>query len=470
MAKRQLRPVLHGQRVAGQDAMDLALKLAQVMSKGGSSAKRNHDTVECFLNKLGFEKFSICMGMTFMTLSLEDGGQWQTRAVQLQVGLDLQALVNAHNFVRDLKASTRKPVNASELYEMLQDCSTGPHHHKLLQSFLVGITCACIFLLIGGDPKGVPAVLLAATAGLFLRQTLHHDLQLNIFLAWVATSYVTVMISSLFSKFVIDDSTPLRTTIAPTLMLIPGVPIVNSVIDLVRAHYEIGVARFAFVSLLIMMQGYGVLLAELQVGRFREAVFTTEAAAANSVVRWVAWQHVITDFLLSGVASLGFACLFQVSHKLWPLASAVGCVGHGVKTMILASMAHMNIEVKTGLATFTGTSCMVLVAHLVGGRKHLPALVLYVPGIVLLVPGAFWMQTALAWMWIVQNYMEYSHESPVWQSVFFIGFNFMLRSIFIVGGVGFGVAVPTLLLNMTSSSLRTPSDEDDDDDDDDSDQ
>lgn len=245
--------------------------------------------------------------------------------------------------------------------------------------------------------------------------------------------------------------------IAPLLMLIPGVPIVNTVMDLVRGHADISMARLHFVGLLIGMITMGVLFVTVGCGLLQgDTPWKLEEAASRSIHAWPLWQHVVADCVLASVASLGFATLFKVPRSLHLWVCSVAWVGHGFKTLLMGSVNHGN---HTALCTFLGTSTMLLAAEAMGRWRGIPEVVLYVPGLVMLMPGVFFIDSILCWFWLLQYYHHPKdfHHMQEFQTAFVDGWTLMMRAMLIVGGIGFGVSIPNMLLHSDGMSLVSPS-------------
>jgi uncharacterized membrane protein YjjB (DUF3815 family) len=89
------------------------------------------------------------------------------------------------------------------------------------------------------------------------------------------------------------------------------------------------------------------------------------------------------DAFWSGVASLGFAILFNVPVRTLLACALCGASGHAVRTLL------MQFGVGIELATLAGATLIGLLGELFARRWHAPASVFTVPGVIPLIPGTF---------------------------------------------------------------------------------
>ena len=220
-------------------------------------------------------------------------GECLTRTAVMDHGVNFNLMVGVHELVRELK-----PGMATTHLRRKLDGTATDDYNKITTASMIAISCSCICLMIGGDLKSVPIVFISTFIGMEIRQ---FGLQyLNIYLVWFLTAYVSATVSLLISTFLITTETPQKAMLSPTLMLIPGVPIVSSVMELVRKNSDAGIARLSFLALLILVHGEGLLFAALQFGLLQTAESSfEEPPAQTSIVHWPVWAHFLADSVLS---------------------------------------------------------------------------------------------------------------------------------------------------------------------------
>jgi uncharacterized membrane protein YjjB (DUF3815 family) len=100
---------------------------------------------------------------------------------------------------------------------------------------------------------------------------------------------------------------------------------------------------------------------------------------SGTVLVWL----LLHDALWSGVASLGFAILFNVPVRTLLACAVCGASGHATRTLL------MQFGVGIELATLVGATLIGVLGELFARRWHAPAPVFTVPGVIPLIPGTF---------------------------------------------------------------------------------
>ncbi|MCX7868800.1 MAG: threonine/serine exporter family protein [Terrimicrobiaceae bacterium] len=132
------------------------------------------------------------------------------------------------------------------------------HYPRLLVVAMVGLSCAAFARLAGADWAGCGVAFGASAAGMAVRQqlSLWH---FNAFLNFAASAFVAAMIAALALRPSLELS---RAALAASvLFLVPGMPLINSLSDMLKGYVNTGIARLAFAVLLLLSASLGIALA-----------------------------------------------------------------------------------------------------------------------------------------------------------------------------------------------------------------
>lgn len=141
----------------------------------------------------------------------------------------------------------------------------------------------------------------------------------------------------------------------------------------------------------------------------------------------------LEDIFWAGLATLGFAVLFNVPRRLLPACILCGAAGHVVRQLLVV-MFGASLEV----ATFAGAIVVGLLGEVFARRWHAPAIIFQVAAAIPLVPGAFAYRGMLALIRLPGA--ETESVSPFAEAgIFFI------RTGLILAAIGGGIAIPNLL-------------------------
>lgn len=190
-----------------------------------------------------------------LTLSTEDGqhvynkvSTIQPRAISFRLNTDLSKLSwDAYD--------NHLPID--EIWKRYKEILLQAKIGDLEVLVLVGIANAAFCGLFGGDMWACSLVAAGTWIGYSLKIVMlrHHA---NSFVVWFCCAFLSSLITSL-SGILHIGSTPDIAIAASALYLIPGVPLINSVIDTIEGHALTGFARLIDAVLLIGSMAIGLL-------------------------------------------------------------------------------------------------------------------------------------------------------------------------------------------------------------------
>jgi uncharacterized membrane protein YjjP (DUF1212 family) len=149
-----------------------------------------------------------------------------------------------------------KHLSLAELQEKYNQIRTKPKMSPRLILLLVGFGNASFCRLFGGDWKAVGIVFMATLVGFFIRQQMQR-LGISHFMVFTVSAFISSMCASTSLLF---ESTPEIAIATSVLYLIPGVPLINGVIDIVEGHILAGCSRLIEASLLVICVAVGLSL------------------------------------------------------------------------------------------------------------------------------------------------------------------------------------------------------------------
>ncbi|GLQ71307.1 threonine/serine exporter family protein [Vibrio penaeicida] len=130
-------------------------------------------------------------------------------------------------------------------------------YNRWLVVFMIGLSCASFSRLAGGDWSVFAMTFFASSVGMIVRQEIGHR-HFNPFLNFSITAFVTTLISAQAVTFQIGNE-PFIAMASSVLMLVPGVPLINAVADMLKGYVNMGIARFVMASLLTLATAMGII-------------------------------------------------------------------------------------------------------------------------------------------------------------------------------------------------------------------
>ncbi|MFV7782603.1 threonine/serine exporter family protein [Shewanella marisflavi] len=148
----------------------------------------------------------------------------------------------------------------------------------------------------------------------------------------------------------------------------------------------------------------------------------------------------LNDALFSAVPAVGFAMVFNVPRRFLPYCALAGSLGHSLRTLLM----HFGMPIEWG--TFVAAA-LVGVLTIGFAKRHLaPPLMYAVAAIIPMIPGTYAYNTVIA---LVQLTAMSEVSTELTAEVISNG----LKTIFILGALSVGLAMPSLLYFRTRSVI-----------------
>jgi uncharacterized membrane protein YjjP (DUF1212 family) len=147
-------------------------------------------------------------------------------------------------------------INFANLQHQLAALKQAPRHPIWLVRFFIGLACASLCFLAGGNWIDSAWAFAASFAGLIVRQEMVKR-NFNLMVAITASAFTTTLIAGanvLYSWGTFPESS----VATAVLFLIPGVPLINSIIDLLKGYMSIGIARGTFAGFILLSIAVGM--------------------------------------------------------------------------------------------------------------------------------------------------------------------------------------------------------------------
>ncbi len=134
----------------------------------------------------------------------------------------------------------------------------------------IGCACACLCIVAGGDWKDAIIGFIASIAGMVIRLEIIKR-NYNMMFSFIAAAFFTTLITSLhligtFEPIWGLSTAPDRALATAVLYLVPGVPLTNSLIDLIEGYIPSAIARASFSAFILLCIAIGMSISILLFG------------------------------------------------------------------------------------------------------------------------------------------------------------------------------------------------------------
>jgi uncharacterized membrane protein YjjP (DUF1212 family) len=246
-------------RAALTDVVDLALWAGQLLIENGAESQRVEETVRMLGIGLGCDWGSVLVSHNAIMTTHISGGEFRTKIRQVTQGAVNMSLIEAISHLTHRIEEGK--YDRLKVRAELERISQMPRpYNRLVTVLAVGLACAAFSRLFGGDWLIFAVTWTSASVAMFVRQELARW-HFNPLLAVIITAFVAGGLVGLFNMVLEFDQLAEPVLAASVLLLVPGVPFINSVEDLIKGYTVIGLARGATAGLIILAIALGLLLA-----------------------------------------------------------------------------------------------------------------------------------------------------------------------------------------------------------------
>jgi uncharacterized membrane protein YjjP (DUF1212 family) len=312
------------------------------------------------------EHFDVAITYGGVVVTLGDDAPLRMPVRELRYNGSLQALV--HRILSDVRTGRLGPDVALAQLERAE--VETPAHSRWTAVALLGIAASSLVMLLGADLGAVIVVGVGSGLGLLARQELGRR-HFNLLTLPLTAAFIGAALGGLAIRFGWTE-TPALVLIVPSLMLIPGPHLINGLLDLVENYLPMSMARLGLASGILIAAALGIVLG---------IELTLSAPPIAEQVAKTGHLNLLSDMLLAGVVTCGFAVYYNVAWPHTGMAVLGGMAGHGLR--FLALEAGWSLET----ATFLGGLSVGFVSALIARSYKIPVAVIAFAGAVTMMPG-----------------------------------------------------------------------------------
>ena len=245
----------------------------------------------------------------------------------------------------------------------------------------IGLASGAFSYLNGGDVLGTAAAIAAGGLGqaarmLMFRRRLN-QYAVTTLCAIIASGFYCLVVAGISARGF--ESSHAVGFISSVLFLVPGFPLVASLLDLLQHQTVAGMARLFYGTLILLAAAFGLSVVA--------AVAGFSNAPAASAPHGVELAAVLWRAVASFAGGCGFAILYNSSLRTVLAVGVLSLAGNDLRLVL-----H-DLGLALPPATFLGALAVGLLASLARAALREPRITLTVPGIIIMTPGIYAFQT-----------------------------------------------------------------------------
>lgn len=402
----------------------VALDAGRMSMEAGASAQNVDDIVARVARGLGAERVDLRIGYASLAITIGIGDNGITR--MRKVG-HLGVNQRVEQALQELAGRIEQgELTEAEARAGLERVAKTPRHSSVAMAVAVGFACAAFGRLLGADWLATGPIFVASALGQYVRRDLLTR-HVNVFIAAAVVAFLSSLLGGLGARWA-GSETVATAMIASILLLVPGVPSLNAQNDILEGRPTLGSARAVWVAVLLIFVTAGLWLGQVVLA---EKVDMISKAAPS-----LDWARLVHHMVCGAIAAVGFGVLFNIGFRplLWCAAS--GGLALAVRTFCHGS--GWSLEA----ASFMAALAVGAGAQVLRSRTGISTTALDAAGCIPMVPGSFAAKAILGLFALTAPGMNGATDMLT------IAIEYALRVTFIIGALGTGLAIPTLLLRV----------------------
>ena len=225
-------------------------------------------------------------------------------------------------------------------------------------------------------------------------------------------------------------STPWHPLLACALFIVPGVPLINFVDDMISGHTQIGIIRAVNTLLIVSAMAFGIAFAVrlCDIGNFFPTI--------SMVPHHAYWEYA----LAAAISAIGFSMIFNIPRRLLPVVAIGSILAVCTRNYVNLGPSTDNIGLDMGIAagSFIGSALVSLIAIKAVHWFHVPNHVLTIPSVIPMIPGVLMYRMLFG---LISNHVDtLEHVTPILRAV-----DSGITSGLVIMAIALGVALPTIL-------------------------
>ena len=352
----------------GQKA-ELILTVGQLLMENGADTSqivRDMKRVAAYMG-IPAEKFHLHIMYTTLMLNISDEHHSHTsfrKCPKHAVNMRIISAVSRLSW-----RALREHYTLEEFKGELDAVSKRPRYPGWMTVLAAGTGCGSFGILLGCDFNAAIYTAVAAIIAKLVQMQCVGRFGINHYVALTFTAFTATIIG--YFAHLLPTATPWQPLIAAAIFLVPGVPMINAVSDMLNTYLVSASARILHTLVIVGSITFGIVFA---IGMADFDSFTSLATRPES--------NFLIFALAAAVGAASFAVFFNLPPRLLYAAAIGGAICVCTRNFLIFELGF-----GSPLGTLAGAALVGVIAMEAVHWLHTPSLVLVVPAVIPLVPG-----------------------------------------------------------------------------------
>lgn len=361
--------------------LDLLLRTGQLLVESAADTNRimrNMKRTAAFLG-LPEEHLHIYVQFNMLMVNLSDNEHSFTKFQRCDkhgINMTTISLISKLSW-----KAIREDYSIERYAEELEAIASRPRNYTPVQVAIgTGFACGGFCIQFGCDWTAFFYASFAAAIGMYLRGLMLRK-GLNNYMGIAVAAFISTVIAwaTTYLPSTWTD-TPLHPLLACALFIVPGVPLINFVDDMLDNYIQVGLTRAINTFLMIVAMSFGIAFF-LKLSNFDLTQFYT--------IPMIPHNTYISYAIAAAISAMGFSMIFNIPRRLLWVVAIGGIIAVCTRNFVNLGPSNNNIGLDMGLAigSLAGSALVSLVAVKAVHWVHVPNHVLSIPSVIPMVPG-----------------------------------------------------------------------------------
>ncbi|PTY08131.1 hypothetical protein DB347_00660 [Opitutaceae bacterium EW11] len=239
-----------------RDVTRLCIQSGLLLMQHGAESALVESVIRRLGLALGVGSVEVAIMANALTVTTLSGGHCITTVRRNEDrGINMHVVTETQRMMLSVEAGQLDLARAMSRLEEIK-----PYKYpRWLVVVLIGLSCACFARLGKADWTGCGVTFVAAAVAMAARQQLAH-LHFSPLVNFFVTAFVATSVAAQGLIYKLGE-TPKIAMASCVLLLVPGVPLINAVSDMVKGYINTGISRWTMATLLTISTCGGIVLA-----------------------------------------------------------------------------------------------------------------------------------------------------------------------------------------------------------------
>lgn len=420
--------------------LDLLLRTGQILMESSADTSRVKRNMERTAAYLGLPKENLHMNIDYYMLQVNVSDEYHSFSKMQRCDKHVINMLAIQEVSKLSWRAIQKDYSLDKYEEELEKIANGKHYYKdWIIAIGAGLACGGFCIQFGCDWTAFFYASIAAILGNRLRMFLNHsgsNLYANFavaafvstILAWLSSFLSTPTVQAALPEFlrpILFTETPWHPLLACALYIVPGVPLINAVNDLLDNHINTGLVRAMNTLLIVIAMSFGIMLA-IKCGSFDGFAKDLPTIPHHSFYVYA---------VAAAISAMGFATIYNIPYRLMPWIAVGGIICVCTRNFVFLDPSTGNVGL--GLGIVVGSLCGSALISIINIKAvhilHTPHQCITIPAVIPIVPGVLMYRALYGFMGMQGVVGEVTHAM-----------SFAINGSLVLVCIALGVAIPNI--------------------------